>query len=184
MPDDTCQITDMKYKETSAAHPIPAEMTQLLPQEPEQEDSCGVQSPAKPSLVPSGPIRSISMDRVSVWRGEIQTGRALSQLGPPQRLAEHITRAGGSVAAWTTFTLSSKLQQAGVCSCARCKIPPFSAALYKSLGRGMGKGGEQNSKSKPSSPCSLLPEQTILPSSYVPWTRCPKGIHSTGQGLQ
>ena len=28
---------------------------QLPPQDPEQADSCGVQSPAKPSLVPSGP---------------------------------------------------------------------------------------------------------------------------------
>lgn len=53
MPDDTCQVTVMKYSEASATHPIPAEMTQFIPQEPEQEDSCGIQSPAKPSPVPS-----------------------------------------------------------------------------------------------------------------------------------
>lgn len=32
-------------------------MTQLLPQEPEQADLCGVQSPAKPRPVPSGPSK-------------------------------------------------------------------------------------------------------------------------------
>lgn len=185
MPDETCQMKEWhEYSETSPAHPIPAEMTQLLLQEPEQVDSCGIQSPAKPSPGPSGPIRGIPMDRVSVWRWKIQTGRASPQPGPPQRLPEHITRAGVSVAAWDPLPShpSCNGQESG--SCARCKVLLFSAALCKSLVRGMGRSGEQDSKSKPPFPCSLLPEQTIPPSSSTPWTRCPKEIHSTGKDLQ
>lgn len=65
-----------------------------------------LQNPAQ-SL--QGPVRSISMNRVSVWRWRY-------------RLTEHTTRAGGSVAAWAHLTPSSKQQQAGAGVWHLCKV--------------------------------------------------------------
>lgn len=102
-------------------------VTHLLPQQPEQADSHGVQSPAKPSPVPSGLCQKHPHEqRFSVERGD--TGRqGFLPAWPPQRVTEHLTGAGESVAAWAPIISSSKQQQAGTGAWCPCRVqsPPI-----------------------------------------------------------
>ena len=105
-------------------------MTQLLPQEPEQADSCGVQSPAKPRPVPSGPSKkhphgqgfSVEMGDtgrqgfLAAWspskadRAHYKGWRVCSSLGTPYPLIQAATGRGRSLASVQGVKSSCSLQ--------------------------------------------------------------------------
>lgn len=97
-------------------------MVTHLPQQSEQADSRGVQSPAKPSPVSSG----LCQEHPHGLGPSVEMGDTGRQGFLPawllQRVTEHLTGAGGSVAAWSPIISSSRQQQAGAGAWRPCRV--------------------------------------------------------------
>lgn len=135
-------------------------MTQFLPQEPEQADSCGVRSPAKPSPVPSGPSKkhphgqgfTVEMGNrgrqgflpvcppSEADRAHYKGWRVCSSLGTPYPLIQAATGRGRGLASMQGVKSCHSLQHC---------IKAWAGELVER--------GEQDSSCKPPSACSPLP---------------------------